>query len=146
MTAGVPDTTPDPDPRRTDEYGMVNTKIDRLGRQIRDVKEVFSALKENLDQIMGRLQDGLVLFTRDTRVVLVSASAERFIGRPRGEILGNCGRRAFSATPTSWAASCSMRSPCIGRFRNGKSNWRTDGAFRLRWTSSPSAASASARC
>jgi signal transduction histidine kinase len=89
MTAGVPDSTPEPDPRRTDEYGLVNTKIDRLGRQIRDVKEVFSALKENLDQIMGTLQDGLVLFTRDTRVVLVSASAERFIGRPRGEILGS---------------------------------------------------------
>ncbi len=89
MTSGVPDSTPEPDPRRTDEYGMVNTKIDRLGRQIRDVKEVFSALKENLDQIMGTLQDGLVLFTRDTRVVLVSASAERFIGRPRSEILGS---------------------------------------------------------
>ncbi len=96
MTAGVPDTTPEPDPRRTDEYGLVNTKIDRLGRQIRDVKEVFSALKENLDQIMGTLQDGLVLFTRDTRVVLVSASAERFVGRPRGEILGNVVEQVFT--------------------------------------------------
>jgi signal transduction histidine kinase len=96
MTAGVPDTTPEPDPRRTDEYGLVNTKIDRLGRQIRDVKEVFSALKENLDQIMGTLQDGLVLFTRDTRVVLVSASAERFIGRPRGEILGSVVEGVFT--------------------------------------------------
>jgi signal transduction histidine kinase len=96
MTAGVPDATPDPDPRRTDEYGMVNTKIDRLGRQIRDVKEVFSALKENLDQIMGTLQDGLVLFTRDTRIVLVSASAERFIGRPRGEILGSVVEAVFT--------------------------------------------------
>ena len=75
---------------------MVNTKIDRLGRQIRDVKEVFSALKENLDQIMGTLQDGLVLFTRDTRVVLVSASAERFVGRPRGQILGNAVEEVFS--------------------------------------------------
>ena len=96
MTAGVPDPTPDPDPRRTDEYGMVNTKIDRLGRQIRDVKEVFSALKENLDQIMGTLQDGLVLFTRDTRIVLVSASVERFIGRPRGEILGSVVEAVFT--------------------------------------------------
>ncbi len=96
MTVGVPDPTPDPDPRRTDEYGMVNTKIDRLGRQIRDVKEVFSALKENLDQIMGTLQDGLVLFTRDTRIVLVSASAERFIGRPRGEILGSVVEAVFT--------------------------------------------------
>ena len=96
MTAGVPDTAPDPDPRRIDEYGIVNTKIDRLGRQIRDVKEVFSALKENLDQIMGTLQDGLVLFTRDSRIVLVSASAERFVGRPRGEILGNSVESVFS--------------------------------------------------
>lgn len=96
MTAGVSDTTPEPDPRRADEYAVVHTKIDRLGRQIRDVKEVFSALKENLDQIMGALQDGLVLFTRDTHVVLVSASAERFIGRPRGEILGNAVEEVFT--------------------------------------------------
>jgi signal transduction histidine kinase len=96
VTAGVPDIAPEPDPKVTDEYGLVNTKIDRLGRQIRDVKEVFSALKENIDQIMGTLQDGLVLFTRDTRVVLVSASAERFIGRSRGEILGNLVEDAFS--------------------------------------------------
>ena len=96
MTAGVPDGTPEPDPEATDEYGIVNTKIDRLGRQIRDVKEVFSALKENLDQIMGTLQDGLVLFTRDTRVVLVSASAERFVGQPRGEILGSVVEDVFT--------------------------------------------------
>ncbi|HUI82902.1 MAG TPA: ATP-binding protein [Candidatus Binatia bacterium] len=96
MTAGVADSTPEPDRRGIDEYGLVNTKIDRLGRQIRDVKEVFSALKENLDQIMGTLQDGLVLFTRDTRVVLVSASAERFIGRLRGEILGDTVENVFT--------------------------------------------------
>ncbi len=88
MTAEVPDTQPQPDPGRVDEYGLVSTKIDRLGRQIRDVKEVFSTLKGNLDQIMGALQDGLVLFTSDTHVVLVSTSAQRFIGRPREEILG----------------------------------------------------------
>jgi len=96
MTAEVPDMAPEPDLRVTDEYGIVNTKIDRLGRQIRDVREVFSALKENLEQIMGTLQDGLVLFTSDTRVVLVSTSAERFIGRPQGEILGNLVESVFS--------------------------------------------------
>ncbi len=78
-----------------DEYGAM-TKIDRLGREIRDVKEVFGALKENLDQIMGTLQDGLMLFTRDWRVVLVSASAERFIGVPRGEMLGKHVEEVFT--------------------------------------------------
>src|SRR5437763_1621475 len=75
-------------PRRSDEYGAVSSKIDRLGRQMRDVKEVFSALKENLDQMMANLQDGVMLFTSDFRAVMVSASAEQFIGKPRGEMLG----------------------------------------------------------
>ncbi|HXB21342.1 MAG TPA: ATP-binding protein [Candidatus Solibacter sp.] len=83
-------------PRRSDEYGAVSTKIDRLGRQMRDVKEVFSALKENLDQMMANLQDGVMLFTSDYKAVLVSASAERFIGIPRGEMLGHQPTEIFS--------------------------------------------------
>ncbi len=98
MTAGQVEAAP-AKPRRSDEYGVVTTKIDRLGRQMRDVKEVFSALKENLDQIMANLQDGLMLFTRDLRVVLVSASAERFVGRRRGELLGQHATQIF--TPES---------------------------------------------
>ncbi|MFI5110108.1 MAG: sensor histidine kinase [Terriglobales bacterium] len=82
--------------QRSDEYGVVTTKIDRLGRQMRDVKEVFSALKENLDQIMANLQDGVMLFTRDSRAVLVSASVEGFVGKPRGEMLGHSVSEIFS--------------------------------------------------
>jgi len=82
--------------QRSDEYGVVTTKIDRLGRQMRDVKEVFSALKENLDQIMANLQDGVMLFTRDWRAVLVSASVEGFVGRPRGEMLGHTVSEIFT--------------------------------------------------
>jgi len=83
--------------RRSDEYGTVSTKIERLGRQMRDVKEVFSALKENLDQMMANLQDGVMLFTSDFRAVLVSASAERFVGKPRGEMLGSHATQIFAA-------------------------------------------------
>src|SRR5579872_3251666 len=80
-----------------DEYGLVTLKIAHLGRQMRDAKEIFSALKDNVDQIMGNLQDGLMLFTRDSRVVLVSASVERFLGRPRRELLGRSVQEIFSA-------------------------------------------------
>lgn len=79
-----------------DEYGVVTSKIDRLGRQMRDAKEIFSALKENLDQMMANLEDGVMLFTSDFRAVLVSASAERFVGRPRGEMLGSHPTEIFS--------------------------------------------------
>src|ERR1700726_1681519 len=79
-----------------DEYGLVSLKIANLGRQIRDSREIFSALKDNVDQLMSKLQDGLMLFTRDSRVVLVSAPVERFLGRPRGELLGRTAREIFS--------------------------------------------------
>lgn len=79
-----------------DEYGLVTLKIAHLGRQMRDAKEIFSALKDNVDQIMANLQDGLMLFTRDSRVVLVSASVERFLGRPRRELLGRTVKEIFS--------------------------------------------------
>lgn len=71
-----------------DELGLVTLKIANLGRQMRDSREIFSALKDNVDQLMSKLQDGLMLFTRDFRVVLVSAPVERFLGQPRGELLG----------------------------------------------------------
>jgi signal transduction histidine kinase len=81
-----------------DEYGLVTLKIANLGRQIRDSKEIFSALKDNVDQLMSKLQDGLMLFTRDSRVVLVSAPVERFLGRPRRELLGRSAAELFSGS------------------------------------------------
>src|SRR6202162_2260995 len=79
-----------------DELGLVTLKIANLGRQMRDSREIFSALKDNVDQLMSKLQDGLMLFTRDSRVVLVSAPVERFLGRPRAELLGRTARDIFS--------------------------------------------------
>jgi len=78
-----------------DEYGLVTLKIANLGRQIRDSREIFSALKDNVDQLMAKLQDGLMLFARDSRVVLVSAPVESFLGRPRAELLGHTVHEVF---------------------------------------------------
>src|SRR5579864_8343159 len=78
-----------------DEYGLVTLKIANLGRQIRDSKEIFSALKDNVDQLMSKLQDGLMLFARDSRVVLVSAPVEAFLSRPRSELLGRTVQEVF---------------------------------------------------
>jgi signal transduction histidine kinase len=78
-----------------DEYGLVTLKIANLGRQIRDSKEIFSALKDNVDQLMAKLQDGLMLFTRDSRVVLVSAPVEAFLGRSRADLLGHTAEEIF---------------------------------------------------
>jgi len=95
-TASAGDLLPDEDTSAGDEVGLVSLKIAHLGRQIRDTNQIFSALKDNVEQVMTKLQDGLMLFTRDSRVVLVSASAEKFLGRPRREILGHTAEEIFS--------------------------------------------------
>jgi signal transduction histidine kinase len=96
-----------------DEVGLVTLKIAHLGRQVRDAQEIFSALKDNVDQLMANLQDGLMLFTRDTRVVLVSASVERFLQRPRRELLGQKANDIFSE-------SSPLGSLVLDSFRRGR--------------------------
>ena len=101
-----------------DEYGLVSLKIANLGRQIRDSKEIFSALKDNVDQLMSKLQDGLMLFARDSRVVLVSAPVESFLGRPRGELLGRTVQEVFARDSLLGAAlldSFERRRPLLQR-------------------------------
>ncbi|HET6180220.1 MAG TPA: ATP-binding protein [Candidatus Sulfotelmatobacter sp.] len=94
MAAGHPEELAS-DASSHDEFGLVTLKIANLGRQIRDSKEIFSALKDNVDQLMAKLQDGLMLFARDSRVVLVSAPVEAFLDRPRVELLGHTVQEVF---------------------------------------------------
>jgi signal transduction histidine kinase len=74
---------------RGDELGAVSTKIVGIGKQLRDVREIFSTLRENLDQVMSGLEDGLLLFNASGRAVLVSPSVENFLTR-RPEDLRGC--------------------------------------------------------
>jgi len=73
---------------KQDMAAQVSTKIEIIGQRMKNVEEVFSALKENLDQILGNLQDGILLFTGDGRAVLVSEAARRFLQIDRESILG----------------------------------------------------------
>jgi PAS domain S-box-containing protein len=82
---------------RGDELGAVSTKIVGIGKQLRDVREIFSTLRENLDQMMSGLEDGLLLFGGDGRAVLVSPSVERFIGGRPSELRGKRASEIFPA-------------------------------------------------
>ncbi len=81
--------------KKQDVAARVSTKIEKIGQRMRNVEEVYSALRENLDQILGNLQDGILLFTEDKRAVLVSEAARRFLGIERDSILGRHAREIF---------------------------------------------------
>ena len=80
---------------KQDMPARVSNKIEIIGQRMRNVEEVFSALKENLDQILLNLQDGILLFTGDGRAVLVSEAARRFLTIDRDAILGLHAREIF---------------------------------------------------
>lgn len=83
-----------------DTAQKVSSQIERIGQRIRNVEEVFSALKENLDQILSNLQDGILLFTRDGRAVLVSEAARRFLQIERDQVLGLHASDLFTRSTT----------------------------------------------
>jgi PAS domain S-box-containing protein len=91
ISAGEYDTpaaaTPEPT-GGTDELGQVRRKITQVGQQLRGVHEIFSSLRENMNSVMAGLEDGLILFTRDARAVMVSPAAEKFLGAPSSHFLG----------------------------------------------------------
>jgi signal transduction histidine kinase len=92
--------------RRRDMAISVSHKIERFGQRMRNVQEVFSALKENLDQILGNLQDGILLFTGDGRAVLVSEAAGRFLNMERDNMLGLQAREIFDRSTVLGRALC----------------------------------------
>lgn len=81
--------TPAEEPQNHQDTAVrVSHQIERIGQRMRNVEEVFSALKTNLDQILNNLQDGILLFTKDGRAVLVSDAARRFLQVDRDRLLG----------------------------------------------------------
>ena len=82
---------------RGDEFGAVSTKIVGIGKQLRDVREIFSSLRDNLDQVMSGLEDGLLLFNATGRAVLVSPSVEKFLGGRPDELRGRHVSEIFPA-------------------------------------------------
>src|SRR6266513_3645150 len=71
-----------------DEFGLMSRKISQVGQQLRGVHEIFSTMRENMNSVMAGLEDGLLLFTRDARAVMISPAAEKFLGEPAGQFLG----------------------------------------------------------
>jgi PAS domain S-box-containing protein len=81
----------------SDELGQVRKKIKRVGQQLRGVHEIFSSLRDNMNSVMAGLEDGLILFTRDARAVMVSPAAEKFLGAPAAHLLGKRVTEIFPA-------------------------------------------------
>jgi signal transduction histidine kinase/HAMP domain-containing protein len=84
--------------KRSDEWGVLSSKLDLLGEQMRGEKAAFVQLQENLDQLLSKLSDGLLLFDGQDRLVLATPAAARMLGCRAESILHRSVREIFSGS------------------------------------------------
>lgn len=66
---------------RGDEWGILSSKLNLLGEQMRGEKAAFVKLKGNLDQLFAKLTDGVLVFDKEDRLILATPAVSRFLGR-----------------------------------------------------------------
>jgi signal transduction histidine kinase/HAMP domain-containing protein len=80
---------------RADEWGILSSKLNLLGEQMRGDKAAYLALKENTDQMIANLADGLMLFDDQDRLILATPSVWRFLQRPADGMISQTAAQAF---------------------------------------------------
>ena len=77
-----------PAPKAADEFGVVASKVNLLGQQLRGAQYDFSDLRGNFERLLRDLEDAVLVFGRDRRLVVAAGSLERFLGSDRSELIG----------------------------------------------------------
>jgi hypothetical protein len=72
-----------------DEFNIVASKVSMLGQQLRGAQSEFSDLKTNVERLLEELEDAVLIFARDRRLIAAAGSVERFLGSPRTALLGH---------------------------------------------------------
>jgi signal transduction histidine kinase len=92
------------------EYAAISSKLSVLGQQFRDAREGISSLRGNMEQLMRKLEGGVLLFDADDRLTIASAGTEAFLGRSRWEMMGQPLGEVFPAgTPLGALVESAVR-------------------------------------
>ncbi len=87
-------TTP-PTGSETPEFADVQSKLNLLGQQVRGAREDALTLRGNLDRMLERLQETVLLFDPAGRLAVAGHLADTLFGRPRSELLGRTVQELF---------------------------------------------------
>jgi signal transduction histidine kinase len=79
--------TAGPKPSR-DEVAIMSSKVSLLGERLRGAQYDVSDLRGNIDRLLQDLEDAVLIFNRESRLVFASGSVTRFLGREREALSG----------------------------------------------------------
>lgn len=120
-----------PPATRDPELASLQSKLSLLGAQIRGAAADASALRGNVEQMLERLEDAVLLFSGDNKLIIAGRAAERYLGRGRWDMLGHTLDELFEdSTPLGALvrSSAARRRP----LRNHLLAWRQSDGSELR--------------
>ena len=101
VASGEYNPEPLPAPRKAgDELGVMASKVSLLGEQLRGARYDFSDLRGNFERLLDELEDAVLIFSRERRLVIASGAVEKFLGRQRSDLLGQPLNEIFPPTTT----------------------------------------------
>jgi PAS domain S-box-containing protein len=74
--------------RESREYADVQSKLNLLGQQFHGARRDALELRNNIEELLERLEEVVMLFDAQGRAVMAGRPAEQLLGLPRDEILG----------------------------------------------------------
>src|SRR6266478_5301651 len=81
-----------------DEFGVVASKVNLLGQQLRGAQYDFSDLRGNFERLLDDLEDAVLVFGRDRRLVVAAGAVEKFLGHERSQLIGQAMIDIFPAS------------------------------------------------
>ncbi len=69
-----------PDRREAREFADVHSKLSLLDEQYRGAKQDASELRTNIEQLLERLEESVLLFDNAGRLLMAGEPAERMLG------------------------------------------------------------------
>lgn len=97
---------PPPADVSTKEFAAVQSKLTLLGQQYHGARQDALQLRTNVEQLLERLEEVVLLFDREDRLVMAGRAAERLLDRPRWELMGRALNELF---PYSTALGVAVR-------------------------------------
>ena len=71
-----------------DEVAIMASKVSLLGERLRGAQYEVSDLRGNIDRLLQDLEDAVLIFNRESRLVFASGSVSRVLGRERAALSG----------------------------------------------------------
>jgi signal transduction histidine kinase len=89
IRAGDAEPPPLPRGRESREFADVQSKLHLLGQQFRGAKQDAVELRSNIEDLLQRLEEAVLLFDPSGRLMMAGRPAERLLGKPREALLGS---------------------------------------------------------